>query len=191
MKHYVLVGILSTEKSCLGMAFTWIVFDATFWSRAFRLCKMHHVLEVTILKLRICGVITTHLLLNDSLFKLILLLLCRKHFLLFISQNWVFWCLLLLLHCCLCRTHHSSNKLISANHTHTVFCVTLCWRTLNRISNRSWIIISGFGATRYIIRLYDYTIFAWNPRIAYWWIVAWLEFAVADAFTVILIWILL
>ena len=99
------------------------------------------------------------------------------------------WCLIgMLLLSCLSRTHHSSNELISTNHTHTVhFCMTLCRRSLNWVGNWPRIIITRFRTTRYVAWLYDYAVFTCDPRISDWWIVTWLEFAVADTFTVILI----
>ena len=185
LKHYVLIWILTTEKSCLCMSFSCIV-NSTFWSWALRFCKVHDVLEVTIL-----SIVSVQLLLYYSLFKLHLLLLSCKHFLLLICQYRMLWCWLFILWC-LSWTHHSSNKLITTNHTHTVYLLmTFCRWSLYRIGNRSWVVVSRFCTTSYIAWLYDDTILTWNPWITYWWVMIWLKFAISNTFTIILIWVIL
>lgn len=103
----------------------------------------------------------------------------------------MFWSLLLFLSS-LCWTHYSSNKLISSYHTHRIyFLMTFSWRALHWICNWSWIIVSWFCSTGDIIWLNNDTIFTRNPRITDGWIMIWLKLAIAYAFTVVLIWIIL
>ena len=145
--HDVLIWIFTTEKASLGMSLSCII-DSSFWSWAFRFCKVHDVFEVAIL-----DVVSVKLLLNYCLLKLHLLLLSGQHFLLFICQNWVFWSLLLFLSS-LCWTHDSSNKLISTYHAHAFyFLMTFCWWALHRICDWPWIIVSWFCATSDIVGL--------------------------------------
>lgn len=98
---------------------------------------------------------------------------------------WGLWLLLSSLN----WTHHSSYKLIPANHAHRIYLLmaTFRWWALNRICNWSRIIVSWFCTTIYIVRLYNYTIFTWNPRVTYGRVMIWLKLAITNAFTIVLI----